>query len=213
MRLVEVVMLVGAHCVSPVEHSQMMTDATKVQCAVVIEKDTEQGTLKVTPEAAARDPQVAAAMDRFRAAPVDPMNAASTRIVPAWAPAGSPATEVKAPAANPVPPPQQPSATAAEPIPDEAAQNTAEPAPEAAPPAAAAAPKPPKKMVVLAPRKAAPSKPAAKKKQQAAAESAPASKRAQCKGAAVAKWYKTGDGRKKFRCVKPASDSAPDQLY
>ena len=42
MRLIEVVMLVGAHCVSPVEHSQMMTDAAKVQCAVVIEKDTDR---------------------------------------------------------------------------------------------------------------------------------------------------------------------------
>ena len=86
MRLVEVVMLMGAHCVSPVEHSQMMTDAAKVQCAVVIEKDTDKGTLTVTPPEAAGDPQVAAAVARFDAA------ASSTRIVPARAPAGSPIT-------------------------------------------------------------------------------------------------------------------------
>lgn len=212
MRLVEVVMLMGAHCVSPVEHSQLMTDAAKVQCAVVIEKDTEAGTLKVTPEAATRDPQVAAAVARFGAAPVDPAAAGSTRIVPAWAPAGSPTTEVKIPestpmsAAPPVPP------AAIEPVPGEATQDATQPPPPPEPKVAAS--KPEKKVAVLAPpkQKAAPAKTVARKKQTVKVAAAPL-KQARCKGAAVAKWYKTADGHKKFRCVKPASDSAPDQLY
>jgi len=90
MRLVEVVMLMGAHCVSPVEHSALVTEAGKVQCAVVIEKDTDRGTMTVTPGGAASDPQVMAAIERFRTAPVDPLTGGGTKIVPAWAPAGSP---------------------------------------------------------------------------------------------------------------------------
>ena len=78
MRLVEVVMLMGAHCVSPVEHTQMMTDAAKGQCAVVIEKDTDTGTMIVTPGGAASDPQVIAAIERFRVAPADPLTGGGT---------------------------------------------------------------------------------------------------------------------------------------
>ena len=206
MRLVEVVMLMGAHCVSPVEHSQMMTDAAKVQCAVVIEKDTERGTMTVTPEAAAQDPQVAAAVARFRAAPVDAANGAGSRIVPAWAPAGSPTTEIKRPAAGSQPLPEPVAPAFDEPAP---AQDT--PAPAAVtdvPPAkaetkvAVTTPPPPKRAPArLAERK----KPA--KVQVAAA------KPAQCKGGATARWHTTSDGRKKYRCVKPTGDSAPDQLY
>lgn len=118
MRLVEVVMLMGAHCVSPVEHSQMSTDAAKVQCAVVIEKDTDRGTLTVTPGGAARDPQVMAAVERFRLASPDPLTSSGTRIVPAWAPAGSPATEVKQPpvAMAAVPGPTVPPAILPQPV-------------------------------------------------------------------------------------------------
>ena len=214
MRLVEVVMLMGAHCVSPVEHSQMMTDAAKVQCAVVIEKDTEAGTLTVTPQAAAQDPQVAAAVARFAAAPVDPANADAAKIVPAWAPAGSSTTEVKLPPARPpveaaeaAPPAMAPSAAMAM---DDAG------APEAAPPAPAkAAPAPEKKVAVLSPP---PQKPAAAKAAATTTKKKPklqvaAAPKGQCNGTAVARWYKTSDGSKRFRCVKPAGDSAPVQLY
>lgn len=187
MKLVEVVMLVGAHCVSPVEHSHMMTDAAKVQCAVVIEKDTDKGTLSVTPPGAAADPQVAAALTRFDAAPV---TTAGTRIVPARAPAGSAATEIKPPPAN----------AAAEAV-------------AAAPPPATDA-TPGQTVATLAPppsptagRAAEPKKPAVK----ARATAAP--KQPQCKGSAVAKWYDTGDGHRKYRCVNPTGAPAPTQLY
>jgi hypothetical protein len=219
MRLVEVVMLMGAHCVSPVEHSQMMTDAAKVSCAVVIEKDTDRGTLTVTPGEAARDPQVMAAVERFRTAPVDPLTSGGTKIVPAWAPAGSPPVEVKQPAASPtgMPPPIAPPT-------DETAAPDA--APPAAAPAAAAAvdapapvatrkPAPAMKVATLVPppqkRPAARQAPARK---QAASATAPAPKSSgQCKGDAVPKWYKATDGHRKYRCVKPSGDAAPDQLY
>ena len=217
MRLVEVVMLMGAHCVSPVEHSQMMTDAAKVQCAVVIEKDTDRGTMTITPAGAANDPQVMAAVNRFRLAPENPLAGSGTRIVPAWAPAGSPPVEIKPPAAKiavapePIAPP--PEADAAVPADESAAA-----APDATPaPAARQAPAKERKVATLAapPQKRPPAKAAAAKKQPAQPQATPAPTKvsAQCKGAAVAKWYKTADGKRKYRCVRPASDSAPDQLY
>jgi len=92
MRLIEVVVLMGAHCVSPVEHTPLMTQAAKVQCAVVVEKDTEQGVVKVTPQEATSDPKVAAVVARFNQTPPNGLTGTGTRIVPAWAPAGGPST-------------------------------------------------------------------------------------------------------------------------
>ena len=213
MRLVEVVMLVGAHCVSPVEHSQMMTDAAKVQCAVVIEKDTDKGTITVTPAAAASDPQVAAALDRFRLATTDPLTGGGTRIVPAWAPAGSPPVEIKPPATM--------VAVAPEPSAPPPEADAAVTAGTAGATATDASPPPEKKVATLAapPQKRPPAKaPSAKTAPARAAAASPGAASArpasvQCRGAAVAKWYRTGDGKRKYRCVNPASDSAPEQLY
>lgn len=204
MKLVEVVMLVGAHCVSPVEQSQMMTDATKVQCAVVIEKDTEKGTLTVTPPDAAADPLVAAAVARFGAAPVDPFSNGGTRIVPAWAPAGAPPVEVKVPEA-PVTIPA-PVTTAVPP-----------PAPAAVAGGVPAEPEVRQQLAMLAParpqRPPAMAAPAAK--QPAGAKAPDAKNKGQCKGTAVAKWYTAADGRRKYRCVRPEPTgyNIPAQLY
>lgn len=216
MRLVEVVMLMGAHCVSPVEHSALVTEAGKVQCAVVIEKDTDRGTMTVTPGGAASDPQVMAAIERFRTAPVDPLTGGGTKIVPAWAPAGSPPVEVKQPVSGAVsvPPPIAPPA-------DElaAVAPAAPPAPPttaaAPPPVAAAKPAPETKVATLVPPpQKRPEVRHAPARKQAASVSEPAPKQSgQCRGNAVPKWYKAADGHRKYRCVKPAGDSAPDQLY
>lgn len=218
MRLVEVVMLMGAHCVSPVEHTPMMTDATKVQCAVVIEKDTDNGTMSVTPPEAARDPQVAAAVERFRLAPADSFG--GTKIVPAWAPAGSPASEVKLPPAKAPPLPETaivPEAAAPSPAADAAAAlgRPAAVTPSMDGPKAKAAPPPDQKVATLSPP---PQKPGRAKAAAAPARKAPAKSQAakqssQCRGSAVARWYTTPEGRKKYRCVKPVSDNAPAQLY
>jgi hypothetical protein len=224
MRLVEVVMLMGAHCVSPVEHTQMMTDAAKVQCAVVIEKDTDTGTMTVTPGGAASDPQVVAAIERFRLAPVDPLTGGGTKIVPAWAPAGTPPVEIKPPVvkASAVPEPIVPPA-------DETSVATPDPAtPSPAPAAAAASPVAAKtatvakpapsretRVATLAPppQKRQIAKPAPAKVAPATKQPAAATQSAQCKGTAVAKWYKSGDGHRKYRCVNPAGSGAPAQLY
>lgn len=220
MRLVEVVMLMGAHCVSPVEHSQMMTDAAKVQCAVVIEKDTDKGTMTVTPAQAAGDPQVMAAVERFKQSPADGLTSGGTKIVPAWAPAGSPPVEIKAPTAKvtvapePIaPPPEAVGSTAAD-----ATDTSATDQPPQADAKTVAQPKaepPPKQVASLAtpPQKRSAAKAAAPRKPARATPAAAPKSAASCKGAAVAKWYKTADGKRKYRCVKPVSDSAPDQLY
>ena len=228
MRLVEVVMLMGAHCVSPVEHTQMMTDATKVQCAVVIEKDTATGSLTVTPGEAAKDPQVAAAMERFRNAPSDPLTGGGTKIVPAWAPAGSPTVETKLPVGDPAaaasavppaiapPPDLAPSTDEVTPQDSAADATAAGNAPAAAPvkkPAAGTA----KKVAALMPpeQKRPPAKAPAPKQQPAAATPDTPKQPSQCQGNAVAKWYTAADGHRKYRCVRPetAGDRAPNQLY
>lgn len=226
MRLVEVVVLMGAHCISPVEHTQMTTEVGKVQCAVVIEKDTDRNTVRVTPETAARDPRVAAAIAHIGLPD-------GTRIVPAFAPAGSPATVTQMPAAQPQPDAGHMASAAAQPITPETGMAAAD-APsaaagddlkttadanviqedpsarktvtvaEATKPAATPAPA----------RKPAAAQPQPARKQVAAADQAPKQKN-QCKGSAVPKWYKTADGHRKFRCVRPVptSDKPVPQLY
>jgi len=244
MRLVEVVVLMGAHCISPVEHTQtqMTTDAGKVQCAVVIEKDTEKRTLKVTPETMSGDPRVIAAIARFDA------KAAATRIVPAFAPAGSPTTVIKPPpplaadTTRPLPETavqQQPAESETPPALASAGSETttgnietagqdavasaAQPAatPEAAKPAT-------RKVVTLAQAEPAPKparQPRAEKakpeKKQVASAQDNAKTTSQCKGSAVPRWYKTADGHRKYRCVRPEPAGArppsgskpPAQLY
>ena len=211
MRLVEVVMLMGAHCVSPVEHSQMMTEATKVQCAVVIEKDTDQGTLTVTPQEAATNPQVVDAIARFDAVHAAELIAATTRIVPAWAPAGSPTREIKLPVAKA--PVTQDTAVplAADVISQDgettAAPTSAPPPPQVAQKVATLAPPPPKRAAAKTATAPKTSKPT---KVQKTAATKPARL---CKGTTTPKWHITAGGERKYLCVKTATDSAPDQLY
>ena len=221
MKLVEVLMLMGAHCVSPLEQTQMTTDATKVQCAVVIEKDTGKGTLTVNPREAAADPLVAAAVARFAAAPVDPLSSSGARILPARAPAGTPPVEVKVSGTSAAMPPspsaEEPSAAAA-----------AVPPPPAAGRGMLASPEPEQEVAVLAPAKPqrppAKAEPAAKPpakakvpgaKPPAKAKVPGAISKGQCKGTAVAKWYTAADGHRRYRCVRPepAGYKTPAQLY
>ncbi|WP_421694864.1 hypothetical protein [Aestuariivirga sp.] len=211
MKLVEVVMLIGAHCVSPVEHSQLMTEAAKVQCAAVVEKDTELGTVNVIPAAAAVDPKVIAVITRFNA-----VAAEGAKIVPAFAPAGSPPSSVVPPRAAPQ---LAPVASAAEsdapPAPEpEPQQRVAAIAPAPAEAAEAQRPVTAARPVVKEKKSVAVAPP--KKQQMAAAETTPDPKvKAQCKGEAIAKWYKAADGHRKYRCVRPepASDTPTAQLY
>lgn len=220
MRLVEVVVLMGAHCISPVEHTPSMTEAGKVQCAIVIEKDTDKGTVKVTPQTAAADPKVVAAIAHFDT------TASGTKIVPAFAPAGSPTTEIKPPPAT------ETAADAAAQLPAVSADAQAgESAAAEAPVAVAEDPKPaadeatsstPATRKVVKPAQAEPQPKAVAKpvekappaRKQVMADATP-KQTSQCKGSAVAKWYKTADGHRKFRCVRPVptSDQPPSQIY
>jgi hypothetical protein len=77
MKLIEVVVLTGAHCISPVQHMGAATEVAKVQCAVVIEKDTQAGTLRIVPAGASGKPEVVAVLERLDG---------ETSIEPAFAP-------------------------------------------------------------------------------------------------------------------------------
>lgn len=201
MKLVTVLMLMGAHCVSPVEHSQVMTDAAKVQCAVVIEKDTDRGTLTVTPPGASADPQVAAAVALFDAAPLIAHGRSGMRIVPARAAAGTAPVEVK-PSPEPGPAAKLPKLTIAPPL--EAA---------APPPASPTATSPARPALDQAPPPKRVNKINVRKTKTVKASAAVSPRLPKCKGSAKLKWYATGSGQRKYHCVKAASVKVPAQLY
>lgn len=100
MKLVEVVVLLGAHCASPLQQAPAMTEVHKVQCAVIVEKDTANGEVRVMPEEASLAPQVKAAVARHQGA--------GPAIAPAAAAPPLPQTDTPI-----APPPQLPSMAAA----------------------------------------------------------------------------------------------------
>ena len=217
MRLVEVVMLMGAHCVSPVEQTQMMTDVAKVQCAVVVTQDTDKGTTAVTPPEAATNPQVMAAIERMHIASVAMLNGGAT-IEPARAPAGSPTREIKLPVARAPVVPEPAAPVANDVTSNDAGGNAAPVKPIAATQVTTPSAPVEKKVATLAPPppKGASAKSAEgpKKTHAASPQKSSAAKHAnQCKAPSVLKWYRTSDGGKKYHCVKPARDNAPNQLY
>ena len=175
MKLVEVVVLMGAHCISPVQTTHAVTEAAKVQCAVVIEKDTTAGTIRIVPAGASTKPEVVAVLDRLgNTGPAD------TTIEPANAPPVSSSAPQRAPLASAgLPPAAEPPAAvaAAEP------EKTEEPAP-------------------VETKKKAEAPPPEVKKPKAQKDEAAAKPSSQCLGTAKPKWYKAADGRRKYRCVK-----------
>jgi hypothetical protein len=68
MKIIDLVFLIGSQCVSPVQHAPGITEVAKVQCAVVIERDTETNTVRVSPEGAVAIPKVAEAIRAASAA-------------------------------------------------------------------------------------------------------------------------------------------------
>lgn len=66
MTLVEVVILVGAQCVSPLESGPGFTEAGKVSCAALIRHDAQTGEIEILPSAAATDPDVIAMLVKPR---------------------------------------------------------------------------------------------------------------------------------------------------
>jgi hypothetical protein len=180
MKLIEVVVLAGAHCISPVQQTGATTEAAKVQCAVVIEKDTESGTLRIVPAGSSREPQVVAVLERLD------REGSATTIEPAFAPPAVPPAAIAADVAQ---------APAAEPEQADAVPPAAETAKAEIP---VEAEKPAK------PKKAEAKKADAKKKSDGEAETAAEAKMAsKCRGEAKPKWYTNEEGRRKYRCVLP----------
>lgn len=67
MKLVEVVIMTGVQCISPVENTPVKTEVGKVWCAVVVEKDTAANRVEVTPHTETANPAVRMALQRMDA--------------------------------------------------------------------------------------------------------------------------------------------------
>lgn len=219
MKLIEVVVLMGAQCISPVQHSQAVTEAAKVECAVVVEKDTDAGTVKVLPPSEADNPKVVAVLQRFKtgniaarmqieptsAPPMQQQAAAPRKPLALAAPIAPPAPETAAPdtaEADAIAEPPPPVATA-----DAAESDTAE-APAAKPVKPAAKTSDAKRAPQTAKVAEAPTKQTQKTARKPASE---------CAAGAVQKWYTASDGHKKYRCVRPGKEAdakpAVSKLY
>ena len=189
MKLIEVVVLAGTHCISPVQHGAATTEVAKVECAVMVEKDDASGEIVVRPAEAAGKPEVLAVVRRMVSTPAD-----TTRIEPAFAP---PSTNQPQRAKRPLEP-AQPAAETTDLAPPSAEETAAEPIKEAA----LDKPEPePKKTVAKKPslKKQAARKTKAKNQHVATKQDEKGS--GACKGAATPQWYTNADGRRKYRCV------------
>ena len=224
MKIVEIIVLMGTQCVSPIQHTPSMTEVSKVQCAVVIEKDSVTNTVEVSPPAAVNHPTVSEAMARlskqslpavaavpaaqpFRIVPaaVAPREAEAQvlppkPLEPASVPDAVPEIARPAPVGQPqADPPADTDIASLQPQPEAAAgQDAAVAEPEAKPKAESKTPKPGKTTSARKPR---------------TTKSATAAKLPdRCSGNAVAKWYTSKNGHKKYRCVKGSGTSAKPKV-
>lgn len=113
MTLVEVVILLGSQCLSPLESGGGLTEATKVPCAVLIRHDPQTAEVEIVPPSAATDPALIAMLvkpregapagkvDRLVLADHDDITGSITR-----APVVIPASAAVEPAASVVPKPK-----------------------------------------------------------------------------------------------------------
>src|SRR4051812_15433897 len=60
MNLVEVVILVGSQCLSPMQSGPGLTEVNKVSCAVLIRQDPQTAQVEIVPQEAATNPDVVA---------------------------------------------------------------------------------------------------------------------------------------------------------
>jgi hypothetical protein len=207
MKLVEVVILTGMQCISPIQNTSQATVAAKVWCAVVVEKDTVANAVVVTPQAQANHPAVQVVLQRLNpAAPAQiqsaplttqPTDVLSERRPPMPVPAAGPPddrvqqqAQPEAIAPKPIPSPEiaadkptdMPSPESeTEPETETGATASLDPAPAAEPKA-----KPDNSKPAAAPQ------PSVKKRSS------------QCTGSAKPVWYTNKDGRRKYRCRRSA---------
>ena len=64
MDLIEIIFLAGAHCVSPLQTADGMTEVNKVACAVMVRQDQHTAAIQIVPDHSATDPQVIALLGR-----------------------------------------------------------------------------------------------------------------------------------------------------
>lgn len=115
MNLVEVVILVGAQCLSPMESGPGLTEVGKVPCAVLIRQDPQTADIEIVPQSAATDPDVVAMLvkprgdvpvlksDRVALAPADDEITGSVSRAPLIVPTSAEVdTEVATPKPKPV---------------------------------------------------------------------------------------------------------------
>ena len=205
MKLVEVVILAGTHCISPLQHADGLTDAGKVSCAVIVEKDSETNTVTVMPSWQAGAPEVRLAIGGNRNSLPGPQvaTAPELRIEPAAA-RPTPAAPPPSPAAP------DPALTPSEQLPATAGGETP-PAPNqpedaAQDPAETQLGDAGQSDVMASENPKAQDRPV----RVAALESAPPklqrtirANSGACMGEARPAWYTNKDGRRKYRCVKP----------
>ena len=60
MNLVEVVIILGSQCLSPLDQGPGLTEAGKVPCAVLVRQDPQTSAVEFVPPSAATDPAVVA---------------------------------------------------------------------------------------------------------------------------------------------------------
>ncbi len=90
MKLVQIVLLFGSHCVSPMEHMEGLSEVGKVPCAIIVHRDTETNAVTTEPPGLAAAPEVVAVLGTtpLAAPPQRPVAArppprqAEVRIVP-----------------------------------------------------------------------------------------------------------------------------------
>lgn len=80
MRLIEVVILAGSHCVSPMQGGDGITEVVKVPCAVMVRHDAATDAVEIVPPAAATDPQVIAILVKPETAPAAAMAEAPAEV-------------------------------------------------------------------------------------------------------------------------------------
>ena len=80
MRLIEVVILAGSHCVSPMQGGDGITEVVKVPCAVMVRHDAATDAVEIVPAAAATDPQVIAILVNPGTVPTAAMAEASDEV-------------------------------------------------------------------------------------------------------------------------------------
>ena len=197
MKLIEVVILTGMQCISPVQHKEIATEATKVWCAVVVEKDTVAGLTKVTPPSEADNPAVKLVLQQFEtvgkpasgsmqlsAGPEPALVEQRPSLLVPDAPEPAGRVEAQAEAEPPVPRPMpRPALAEAEGAgPPEDRIETPEVADEVAPPEPAA------------------SKPATKPRKKSLKKTKAKKQSGQCSGAGKQVWYTNKDGKRKYRC-------------